>query len=576
MKVNKIAKISTALLCGATIVMTSCIKETLPMGSTVTEDQREESPFAGKSIISAVSTSLIVNRTGSVSGEHFDFGYAGIFGATDRLAGEVFPVSGNMPGGNQYYDRWQGYLYPANINGLSATGYCVGFFWNNYYTFIKEANSAILAAGDNEDLKEVRGMAKAFRALFYLDMARLYEALPAKAPNRTAYESEVLEVEGLTVPIVTELTTEDEARNNPRADRETMFEFIFSDLDEAEECLKDFTQTSINLPSLAVVYGLKARAYLWLGGFSENYDKIPTGNDAYKKAAEYARKAIEASGCTIMTESSWTSVSGGFNKKDASWLWGMVQSADTVINNLLSWSAHMSPEAMYGYGNGSQPGISVFSFNRIPVSDFRKKVFVDGDRSYSRIQPYTTLTKEDFEGTSEDSNSPIAPYTSFKFHTNSGEKTNFTVANVTSIPMMRVEEMYLIEAEATAHYDEGTARNLLTTFMSYRNKRYTISAVADIVEEIIFQKRIEFWGEGIVFYDMKRLNMSMHNGDEGTNAPSMAQFSTDGRAPWWNCVIPLSATTRNTGIVNNPNPLQTVRSVSSVDTAISDKPFNIQ
>lgn len=192
------------------------------MGSTVTEDQREESPFAGKSIISAVSTSLIVNRTGSVSGEHFDFGYAGIFGATDRLAGEVFPVSGNMPGGNQYYDRWQGYLYPANINGLSATGYCVGFFWNNYYTFIKEANSAILAAGDNEDLKEVRGMAKAFRALFYLDMARLYEALPAKAPNRTAYESEVLEVEGLTVPIVTELTTEDEARNNPRADRETI------------------------------------------------------------------------------------------------------------------------------------------------------------------------------------------------------------------------------------------------------------------------------------------------------------------------------------------------------------------
>ncbi len=54
MKINKIAKISTALLCGATIVMTGCIKETFPMGSTVTEDQREESPFAGKSIISAV------------------------------------------------------------------------------------------------------------------------------------------------------------------------------------------------------------------------------------------------------------------------------------------------------------------------------------------------------------------------------------------------------------------------------------------------------------------------------------------------------------------------------------------
>ncbi len=481
-----------------------------------------------------------------------------------------------MPGGNQYYDRWQGYLYPANINGLSATGYCVGFFWSNYYTFIREANSALLAAGDNEELKEVRGVAKAFRASFYLDLARLYDALPAKAPNRPAYETEVLAVAGLTVPIVTDETPADVLKNNPRVPREEMFEFILSDLQDAEDCLDGYVPVSKSFPTLAVVYGLKARAYLWLGGFDETYENIPTGNDAYKKAAEYARKAIEASGCTIMSESSWTGVSGGFNKEDASWLWGMVQSADTVINNLLSWSAHMSPEALYGYGNGAQPGISVFSFNRIPASDFRKKVFVDGDRSYSRIQPYTTLTKEDFEGTSEDSNSPIAPYASFKFHTNSGEKTNFTVANVTSIPMMRVEEMYLTEAEATAHYDEGAARNLLTEFMGYRNKRYAIPATADLVDEIIFQKRVEFWGEGIVFYDMKRLNMSMHNGDEGTNAPSMAQFSTDGRAPWWNCVIPLSAMTRNTGIVNNPNPLQTVRSVSSVDTAISDKPFNIQ
>lgn len=560
MKTYKIAKISTVLLC-ASVIATGCIKETFPEGATVTDDQRNESPFAGKSLIASVSTSLITNRTGAVQDEHFDFGYAGIFGATDRLAGEVFPVSGNIPGGNQYYDRWQGYLYPANIDGLSASGYCVSFFWNNYYTFIKEANSIILGIGQDEDFKEVRGMAKAFRALFYLDMARLYEALPAKAPNRTSYESEVLAVEGLTVPIVTEFTTEDEARNNPRADRESMFQFIFNDLDDAELCLKDFEQTAINLPSLAAVYGLKARAYLWLGGFDESYETIPTGNDAYKKAAEYARKAIEASGCTIMTESSWTGVTGGFNTADPSWLWGMVQSTDTVIGNLLSWTAHMSPEALYGYGNGAQPGISVFSFNRLSSSDFRKKVFVDADRSYARIKPYTSLTEDDFEGKSSESNSPIAPYASFKFHTNGGEKTNYSVANVTSIPMMRVEEMYLIEAEATAHYDEGTARTLLTSFMSHRNSRYSIPTVGDLVDEIIFQKRIEFWGEGIIFYDMKRLNMSMHNGDNGTNAPSMAQFTTDGRAPWWNCVIPLSATTRNTAIVNNPSPIQTVKSV---------------
>ena len=158
----------------------------------------------------------------------------------------------------------------------------------------------------------------------------------------------------------------------------------------------------------------------------------------------------------------------------------------------------------------------------------------------------------------------MAPYASFKFHTAGGEKSNFTIANVVDIPMMRVEEMYLIEAEATAHYDEATARTLLTSFMAHRDPNYRIpAATTDLVEEIIFQKRIEFWGEGIIYYDMKRLNMSMHNADTGTNAPSGAIISTDGRAPWWNCVIPLGAVQQNIALtnMNNPDPTGTVRSV---------------
>ena len=233
----------------------------------------------------------------------------------------------------------------------------------------------------------------------------------------------------------------------------------------------------------------------------------------------------------------------------------MIQTSDTVLNNLLSWSAHMCPEAIWGYGYGAQPGISVFNYNRISTGDFRKKVFVGPDRSYEAMKPYTSLTEEEFE--------TIAPYTSFKFHTANGEKTNYTTGNVTSIPMMRVEEMYLTEAEATAHYDAATGKTLLQSFMVNRNPSYTVPAANDLVDEIIFQKQIEFWGEGIIFYDLKRLNKSMHNGDNGTNAPSSAQFTTDGRAPWWNCVIPLTAVQQNTGLSgkNNPNPNQTVKSV---------------
>ena len=129
--------------------------------------------------------------------------------------------------------------------------------------------------------------------------------------------------------------------------------------------------------------------------------------------------------------------------------------------------------------------------------------------------------------------------------------------------MMRVEEMYLIEAEATAHYDATTGKSLLQSFMANRDPAYTVPAANDLIDEIIFQKRIEFWGEGVIFYDLKRLNIGMHNGDTGTNAPPMAQLSTDGRAPWWNCVFPLNAVQQNKALAgkNNHNPTQTVKSV---------------
>lgn len=551
MKKNKIVKFAAALLC-APVLLSSCIEETFPEGGNVTSGQISESPFAMEDIAASIPTILITNYLDM--GDHFDFGYPGIFGATDRMVGEVFPVSQNLPGGNQYYDRWQAWLYP-DMGGLSATGW-TDFFYLNYYQFIYSANEVISIASQSESGGVALGIAKAFRAMCYLDMARMYDPLPAKAPDRPSYESELEAVKGLTVPIVREGATLEQLENNPRATREEMFNFILSDLTDAESLLADYQPASKNMPSQAVVYGLLARTYLWLGGIEETYEGFVTGTEAYKKAAEYARKAINASGCTILTESQWLDPKTGFNTVNSSWMWAMIQTTDTVLNNLLSWAAHMSLEAVYGYGYGAQPGISVFSYERISDTDFRKKSYVTADRSYAAAQPYMSLTEEEFK--------TVAPYASYKFHTAGGEKSNFTIANVVDIPMMRVEEMYLIEAEATAHYDEATARTLLTSFMAHRDPNYRIpAATTDLVEEIIFQKRIEFWGEGIIYYDMKRLNMSMHNADTGTNAPSGAIISTDGRAPWWNCVIPLGAVQQNIALtnMNNPDPTGTVRSV---------------
>ena len=67
----------------------------------------------------------------------------------------------------------------------------------------------------------------------------------------------------MTVPIVTEKTTLEEARNNPRATKEVMQQFILDDLTYALENIDKFDDSDKVFPHKAEVYGLMARFYMW-------------------------------------------------------------------------------------------------------------------------------------------------------------------------------------------------------------------------------------------------------------------------------------------------------------------------
>lgn len=569
MKTNTILK-TIAVLFGSAIMLTSCIEETFPEGGSATNEQVADSPFTGDGIVMAMPTILMNNNLGGSSGYgHFDFGYPGIMGMLDRLAGDVFPVSGNVKGGNQYYDRFQFVMYHGSAPMMDDHYGWVAFFYDNYYQFLYPANSAVTIFSAGEPSPEL-GMAYAFRAHIYMDMARMYDPLPAVASGEVGtVPYEIPEaVKGLTVPLVTENSTLDELEFNERRPRDFMWAYILNDLNRAEELLKDYTPDVKTKPSYAVICGLKARAYLWLGGFTENYGdvalddnttvNVPTGEAAYREAAKYARMAINAAGGAVMTEADWTSPTVGFGKVASSWMWALCQSTDTVLGNLHSWTAHMSNESIWGYGALAQPGINKLYYDRMNDTDFRKKIINNPEMDYNKFKDYTVLTKDEYEGKTEDRPFPIAPYANFKFRTNGGEKYDDTKGNVTDIPLMRVEEMMLIEAEATAHYDEGAAKSLLANFMAYRDSAYTYTG-SDLVEEIIFQKRVELWGEGLILWDLKRLNYGMITGLEGSNAPNDARYVTNGRAPVWNVPMPLSAVQQNGGLEdkNNPNPSMT-------------------
>ena len=124
---------------------------------------------------------------------------------------------------------------------------------------------------------------------------------------------------------------------------------------------------------------------------------------------------------------------------------------------------------------------------------------------------------------------------------------------------MRVEEMYFIEAEAAAHQNAEKGKELLEKFMkTYRNKTYSCSKTDqdDVIEEIVFQKRVELWGEGLTFFDIKRLNYSVERGYLGTNFGAGTRFNTQGRPAWMNFTIYRTEAEDNPALEgwNNPNP----------------------
>ena len=552
MKFSKIFK-TTAVALGAVVALSGCIRETFPKEGTITQGQlmAGQMEVVAENLLKGIPSGLLTYISGW---EHTDFGYHSVGIYNDHACG-LITSNGHLLGLPAGYDRF--YL-AAYSWSYAPNGNMPAHVWYNYYPQIKSCNDLIKVLEGNEQLQHYAGIARTYRAMMYLDLARMYECLPAANDNNPDYFADQLSVAGLTVPIVDENLDEAGAKENPRATREQIFNFIFADLAFAEEALAEYVPTMFSNPDLSVVYGLYARAYLWLGGFDDMYSgELPKGNAAYAKAGEYARKAIEAHGGAIMSEAEWTSVTNGFNVVASSWMWGLQQSVDTVINNLFQFVAHMAPEASYGYAPLSQLGVSKKDYERLGDGDFRKKLIKGPETTYAEFAPYTSLSADEFAS--------FAPYVNFKFRPAGGNRTEYKAAGATVLPLMRCEEMYFIEMEA-AYHTQGfdAALTLLSSFMSNRDSSYRVQT-QDLLDEIIFQKGIEFWGEGIKMYDMKRLDKGYQAAYVGTNYPTDARFNLKGRAPWWTYCIPKDETDMNKAAAlqgSNPNPSQAFKPIT--------------
>ena len=533
-------------LCAA-FALSGCIKETFPKTGSITEGQ-----------LHAADTEVVLARllpgiNSSMLGFcystdlHSDYGQfsMGVFNdyATDWIV--------NM--GDPRYNHFGNAMWGQ---GYGPSGLMSYFAWWRYYPQIKQCNQIIGIAGDDESFAFYRGTAKAYRAMFYLDLARMFEPMEADAPNIPNYNDELYNKNliGMTVPYVDETFADDveKAEDNPRLTREEMFTRILADLKDAEECLKDYNRANASEINLAVIYGLYARTYLWLGGFEDGLNgTLPEGKAAYEKAGEYARLAIAAHGGSVMSEAEWTSVTTGFNTVVPSWILAQIYSADTVNSNIHNHPAHFSPELKESYAALFVfPAVPNRVYDKLNATDIRKKIMKGPETTYDEFKNYTSMSQDEFN--------KVAPYSFFKYRPGSGNRTDNMVAATISLPLMRLEEMHFIDIETTYHTQGYNAAlvKLMEFMQAYRDPYYVSTVAAtEFIDEIIFQKGVEFWAEGIIMFDMKRLGMGINRKYSGTNFDQKSQFNTNGRVPWWNYCIPMGETDMNKGIEeNNPDP----------------------
>lgn len=369
--------------------------------------------------------------------------------------------------GNGWFNR--DYKWIDHRNEQSWSSY---FPYLLFYKITDNSNviiNGVMNADGDEKLNEfIKAQALTYRAFSHHYLVQLYgkRYIAGKVNSQ------------LGVPIMTKNNNSGIARSTV----EEVYAQIIKDLDEAEAL---FIKSKVKRDNkshfdVSVVYGLKARVYLTKGD--------------WLNAQKYSRLAKAET-----TEMVADDFKSGFNNyENKSWIWGAHMQDDQstyfasffafISNNYSSTNIRTNPKA-----------INSDLYKLIADTDIRKWWW-DED-------PTAISTEHADDEWTMPTKFKRFPYMNRKFHAASESNS------VGDIPFMRRAEMELIDAEASENLVSGTGAAVLKTFMTLRNPSYDISANGlSVADEIQVQRRIELWGEGFRFLDLKRLNKACIRG----------------------------------------------------------------
>jgi len=376
--------------------------------------------------------------------------------------------------------------------------------WFSNYNWINNANNILdykdKMGGSEEDVAYVVGQAYAIRAYCYFNLACWFSRAPILTRAYTAGERGT-EVEHWTekcVPIYT-TGTDITRKGNPRSTIKEVYDQVVSDLDNAIACL-EVGQASILNKSSKSDLGLYAALVI--------KSRVALAMNDWETAYETSKRVIDEGGYQVGTEAELMSGMNLLSMQNV--IWGAEIQNTEQASLYASFYAHMD-NTNGAYAKSAPKRISKSLYNKIGENDIRRGWW----------DPQNTET----------------PYISSKF----------SFSNVTSalgdVPYIRVEEAYFNAAEAAVRLEEeADAQALLNTVMAKRDPSYNATAYkgtalgattntyrGSLLENIILQKRIEFWGEFGRVWDVRRLGQGISRSeDDGFSSTCITNMNNKG------------------------------------------------
>lgn len=466
------------------------------------------------SVKESVATATISDLGYILNGVHnyfynirYEQNYTGLYTyniANDMMGEDVI----NSTTGNGWFiseSRWLG------INNPNSKQVYYTYFY--FYKIIQNINSILNRyeeLGDKTDEGgAIKGEALAIRAFCYFQLVQRYGKRYVKGADNSQ----------LGVPIRTEVRFDPKER----ATVEEVYKLINKDLDEAIKLLTKADNKDVKRVSLLTTKGFKARVAL--------------AQQEWSTAAQQAKEVIALAPKYGHRLQSGKELLSGFNSiaDNPEFIWAYKQTTD---QNMYygSFFAYMSWNNSSSNIRNNPKVINSALYKKMSATDIRR-YWWDPKGNGDIAKGYGKRAKK-FK---------VKPYNTFKFMAQaSGNSSGDFV-------YMRLAEMYYLAAEAYARDGkESEAKKMLADVMVTRDPNYQVSTKsgAALIEEIMINRRIDLWGEGHRWTDLKRLGLPL----DRTLAPNTREsvsrtMKVEPDDPRWQYVIPKDEIDANKGLV---------------------------